>query len=154
MSFFMFGVDNFKRDPNEIEDIMKIINDKVGKWVAPGGLAHRLEVCLSHCGERDMLEPDLLGVLDYAMDITKNYRRTKDLSLEATRRILTHNLWTKDDPSLDIIIRTSGETRLSDYMLWQCCENTQLNFINCFWPEIRVWHLARIVLGWRMGRTF
>ncbi|KAJ6088019.1 hypothetical protein N7499_004201 [Penicillium canescens] len=225
VSFFMFGVDNFKRDPNEIEDIMKIINDEVGKWVAPGGLAHRLEVCLSHCGERNMLEPDLLGVLDYAMDITKNYRRvkvnlciaysgrreivrgirstarnqpvsfryssinestgiehdektvlkpmmvlvepsinglktniishrTKDLSLEATRRILTHNLWTKDDPSPDIIIRTSGETRLSDYMLWQCCENAQLNFINCFWPEIRVWHLARIVMGWRMGRTF
>ncbi|OKP09336.1 hypothetical protein PENSUB_5314 [Penicillium subrubescens] len=71
----MFGVDNFKRDPNEIEDIMKIINDEVGKWVAPGGLAHRLEVCLSHCGERDMLKPDLLDVLDYAMDITRNYRR-------------------------------------------------------------------------------
>jgi ditrans,polycis-polyprenyl diphosphate synthase len=77
-----------------------------------------------------------------------------DLSLEATRRILTHNLWTKDDPSPDIIIRTSGETRLSDYMLWQVCENAQLNFIKCFWPEIRAWHLARIVLGWRMGRTF
>ncbi|KAJ5900327.1 Undecaprenyl diphosphate synthase [Penicillium subrubescens] len=225
VSFFMFGVDNFKRDPNEIEDIMKIINDEVGKWVAPGGLAHRLEVCLSHCGERDMLKPDLLDVLDYAMDITRNYRRVKvnlfiaysgrreivrgvistarsqpvpfrysfidestgivhdeksvlkptmvllkpsinefkadimspginDLSLEATRRILTHNLWTKDDPSPDIIIRTSGETRLSDYMLWQVCENAQLNFIKCFWPEIRAWHLARIVLGWRMGRTF
>lgn len=62
-------------------------------------------------------------------------------------------LWTRGDPPLDIIIRTSGETRLSDYMLWQCCENTQLNFLRCFWPEIGFKHLACAILNWRSMRT-
>lgn len=54
-------------------------------------------------------------------------------------RKLSYRLHTQGDPPLDII-RTSGESRLNDYMLWQCCENTYLHFITFYWLEVRVWH--------------
>ncbi|EYE97776.1 uncharacterized protein EURHEDRAFT_305577 [Aspergillus ruber CBS 135680] len=47
-----------------------------------------------------------------------------------------------------------GRTRLSDYMLWQCCENTHLRFITCYLSEIRTWRLVLAVFNWRRGLSF
>ncbi|ODM16030.1 hypothetical protein SI65_08464 [Aspergillus cristatus] len=174
ISFFMFGVDNFKRDPTEIADIMDIIKTQVGEWVRPGGIAHKLQVRVRLCGEREFLDPELLEVLDYAMESTEHYtggtvnlciayggrreivhgiRSTiynktpaplaysitqvtdgdePDNSTEQTgtippatitycpemaRKLFSYRLHTQGDPPPDIIVRTLGETRLSDYML-------------------------------------
>lgn len=75
MSFFMFGVDNFKRDPAEIAETMDIIKTQVGKWDLPGGVAHQLQLYMRLCVERDLLDPELLEVLGYAMDNTEHYTR-------------------------------------------------------------------------------
>jgi ditrans,polycis-polyprenyl diphosphate synthase len=70
-----------------------------------------------------------------------------ETDLDAQR--FNDGLFTRGDPPLDILIRTSAVTRLSDFMLSQCNEQTQLVFLDCFWPEIRFWHVAFAVLQWR-----
>ncbi|KAJ3980682.1 Decaprenyl diphosphate synthase-like protein [Lentinula detonsa] len=55
----------------------------------------------------------------------------------------------RGSPPLDILIRTSGVKRLSDFMLWQCCENTQLHFSNTYWPDFGLFDLVPIIFEWQ-----
>lgn len=64
--------------------------------------------------------------------------------------LLSACLHTRDCPPVDLLIRTSGETRLSDFMLWQS-SGAQLQFIDCMWPEFGFLHWARCVLRYQRG---
>lgn len=65
------------------------------------------------------------------------------------RQTLTDHMFTKGTPPLDILIRTSGVERLSDFMLWQCHENTEIVFLNVMWPEFDLWSFLPVLLGWQ-----
>lgn len=72
------------------------------------------------------------------------------LSPEAiSRQTLTDHMLTKGTPPLDLLIRTSGVERLSDFMLWQCHENTEIVFLDVLWPEFDLWHFLPVLLGWQ-----
>ncbi|KAL2852383.1 putative undecaprenyl diphosphate synthase-domain-containing protein [Aspergillus pseudoustus] len=66
-----------------------------------------------------------------------------------TRQTLTDHLLTRDCPPLDLMIRTSGVERLSDFMLWQCHQNTEIVFLDVLWPEFDLWHFLPVMLGWQ-----
>jgi ditrans,polycis-polyprenyl diphosphate synthase len=72
-------------------------------------------------------------------------------------------------PPLDILIRTSGVKRLSDFLLWQvtvspfsaflkrglisfpkqCCEDTQIHFVSTYWPDFGLWDFIPIILDYQ-----
>jgi len=52
---------------------------------------------------------------------------------------------------LDILVRTSGETRLSDFLLWQCA-TTVLCFSKVLWPEFTYWHLLAVLFQFQMDK--
>jgi ditrans,polycis-polyprenyl diphosphate synthase len=62
---------------------------------------------------------------------------------------LTDNMMTADAPPLDLLIRTSGVERLSDFMLWQCHEDTSIKFLKCLWPEFDLWHFLPVLVEWQ-----
>lgn len=62
---------------------------------------------------------------------------------------LDKHMHTAQDPPLDLFIRTSGVERLSDFMLWQCHEDTQLFFIDPLWPNFDLHHFIWILLEWQ-----
>lgn len=62
---------------------------------------------------------------------------------------LTDNMMTADAPPLDLLVRTSGVERLSDFMLWQCHENTSIVFLKCLWPEFDLWHFLPVLVEWQ-----
>ncbi|RAL17524.1 undecaprenyl diphosphate synthase family protein [Aspergillus homomorphus CBS 101889] len=66
-----------------------------------------------------------------------------------TRQTLTEHLFTGDNPPLDLLVRTSGVERLSDFMLWQCHEETEIVFLDVLWPEFDLWHFLPVLLGWQ-----
>ncbi|KAF1822233.1 Undecaprenyl diphosphate synthase [Dissoconium aciculare CBS 342.82] len=66
-----------------------------------------------------------------------------------TAEILTRNMYTADAPPLDLLIRTSGVQRLSDFLLWQCHETTEMRFLGCLWPEFDLWHFLPVLLEWQ-----
>lgn len=51
---------------------------------------------------------------------------------------------------MDILIRTSGEIRLSDFMLWQSSRACHIEFLDCYWPEFTFWKLLPIVLRYQL----
>jgi len=66
-----------------------------------------------------------------------------------TTDTLNDHLFTAGNPPLDLLIRTSGVKRLSDFMLWQCHESTELVFLDCLWPEFDLWQFLPVLVEWQ-----
>ncbi|KAL2157803.1 hypothetical protein VTH06DRAFT_5072 [Thermothelomyces fergusii] len=66
-----------------------------------------------------------------------------------TSETIDKHLYTAGCPPLDIFVRTSGVERLSDFMLWQCHQDTQIFFLKCFWPEFDLWHFLPVLVEWQ-----
>lgn len=69
-----------------------------------------------------------------------------------TAETLTDNMLTAGAPPLDLLIRTSGVERLSDFMLWQCHEKTSIVFLDCLWPEFDLWQFLPVLVEWQWQR--
>ncbi|RYP74475.1 hypothetical protein DL771_002949 [Monosporascus sp. 5C6A] len=89
------------------------------------------------------LDPDS-PPLQSTMPVPK-YRNPETITAET----INNHTYTRDDPPLDIFIRTSGVTRLSDFMLWQCHEDTHIFFLSCYWPEFDLWNFVPVLLEWQ-----
>ncbi len=142
MSFWVMGVDNFKRSEKEVSWIMKITRvwlKKSFSKITENNIKFRL------CGLREKpapkdiidlckkLEEDTENNTGMIVNICFNYGGHTEI-MEATKRIIADGissdeinektfekyLWTDGLPNPDLIIRTSGEQRLSGFMLWQC----------------------------------
>lgn len=72
------------------------------------------------------------------------------LTSEITDQTIKDHLFTANCPSLDILVRTSGEIRLSDFLLWQANDRCQIQFVNCYWPEFSLWKLLPILLEYQI----
>lgn len=69
-----------------------------------------------------------------------------------TTAMLNDHMYTAADPPLELFIRTSGVERLSDFMLWQCHQDTQIFFIDCLWPDFDLQHFIWVMLEWQWRR--
>ena len=62
---------------------------------------------------------------------------------------ITSQLYTAACPPIDLLIRTSGVSRLSDFMLWQCHEDTEIVFLDVLWPEFDLWSFLPVLWEWQ-----
>jgi undecaprenyl diphosphate synthase len=85
-----------------------------------------LNLCLSYGGRADILN----AVRKIAEDVEKKLIKPEDISEET----ISENLYTKGFPDPDILIRTSGEMRLSNFMMWQL-SYAELFFTQTLWPD-------------------
>ncbi|KAF1950974.1 dehydrodolichyl diphosphate synthase [Byssothecium circinans] len=77
-----------------------------------------------------------------------SYLDPESISVET----LNDHMLTAGTPPLDLLIRTSGVERLSDFMLWQCHQNTSIVFLKCLWPEFDLWHFLPVLVEWQWQR--
>lgn len=155
LTLFAFGQENWKRPEKEVSFLMSLFIESLKKEV------HQLaqnQVCLKVIGDRSGLAPELIDAIETVEDQLKdqpgvkvnvafNYSGRWDI-LQAVNRLREEKsseapvnealfatyLSTHDLPEPDILIRTSGEQRLSNFMLWQCAY-TECFFIEKTWPE-------------------
>lgn len=155
VSAYVFSTENWQRDQQEVHDIMKIL-----RWA----LKHEVKefnkegIRLRVVGSKAKLGAAMLTAIHDAEKLTEhNTRGTLLLCLdyggqqeivEATKRIaasgvspeditadmIANNLYAPDVPPLDLIIRTSGEQRLSNFMLWESAYS-ELAFSKVNWPD-------------------
>lgn len=69
-----------------------------------------------------------------------------------TPSTLSAHMFTAGTPPLDLLVRTSGVERLSDFMLWQCHQDTEIVFLECLWPEFDLWHFLPVLWEWQWRR--
>ncbi|MCJ1391086.1 cis-prenyltransferase [Xylographa bjoerkii] len=69
-----------------------------------------------------------------------------------TQATLDEHMFTAGMPPLELLVRTSGVQRLSDFMLWQSHENTEVVFLDCLWPEFDLWTFLPVLVEWQWKR--
>lgn len=159
LTIFSFSAENWSRPKAEIRDLMGLLRLFVRNDLAE---LHRNNVRVLVIGERDDLEPDIRALVEEAEALTHanagltvvvafNYgarqeiaRAARALAIEVregrldpqqvTAERLATGLDTAALPDPDLIIRTSGEQRLSNFLLWQGAYS-ELVFVPIYWPD-------------------
>ena len=159
LTLFGFSSENWKRPPDEIEALMGLLRHYLRSEIAE---LHRHGVRLRVIGERDRLAGDIAGMIRQAETLTgDNDRMNLTIALSyggraeivaAARAIATEvmqgrltldaideaaisgRLFTSELPEPDLLIRTSGEQRISNFLLWQCAY-AELVFTKTLWPD-------------------
>ena len=159
LTIFSFSAENWSRPRSEILDLMGLLRRFIRNDLAE---LHRNNVRVRIIGEREGLEADIRRLLEEAESLTRdnnglllvvafNYGSRQEIA-RAARRIaeavaagtvrpdqinadlLATCLDTADLPDPDLIIRTSGEQRLSNFLLWQAAYS-ELIFVPIHWPD-------------------
>ena len=159
LTIYSFSSENWSRPPEEIDDLMGLMKRFIRRDLAE---LHQSGVCIRVIGERDNVDPELLALIDEACQLTRdnqaltliiafNYGSRAEIA-KAARRLaesvaaghlapgdvtaeaLDNALDTQGIPDPDLLVRTSGEMRLSNFLLWQSAY-TEFVFLDACWPE-------------------
>jgi len=156
ISCFAWSTENWNRPPAEIDYIMRSTEKHLLRFVHQ---LHAKKIRFMHTGSRHELPESVLRVIDAAVELTRshtervfnlvlNYSGRTEL-LEVARQMLAQpltaeeisettinaRLWTAGLPDVDLLFRSSGEQRISNYMLWQSA-HAHLHVCNTYWPMI------------------
>ena len=159
LTLYAFSADNWRRPPREISALLRLLgrylNEETARCIANGV---RLEVI----GRRDRLPKDLVSLIAETERKTSHGRRLRlRLAIDYSSRhaILqavssapaTEEGFSKAlGPDVDLLIRTSGEQRLSDFLLWECAY-AEMVFTERMWPDFSAEDLA-LCVGEFQGR--
>ena len=156
LTLYAFSSENWKRPDEEIRDLMELmrrfIRSDLEDFVANG-------IKLKIIGDYKAFEPDIVEMLEDALARTANGGHTLAVALNygsqqeiaraaakaaeqgaITAESIAANLDTAGLPPLDLLIRTSGEQRLSNFLLWQSAYS-EMWFPDVLWPDFPVAHL-------------
>lgn len=156
LTLYAFSSENWKRPEDEVDDLMSLMRRFI-KSDLPEFIAN--DVRLKIIGDWKGLAPDIVEMLDNALEKTAkgsrilavalNYGSQQEIVRAAakaaeqgavTEESLAANLDTADLPPLDLLIRTSGEVRLSNFLLWQAAY-AEMTFVDTLWPDFTPQHL-------------
>ena len=150
LTLYAFSSENWKRSEDEVDDLMnlmrKFIKSDLQEFIDNG-------VRLKIIGDWRGLAPDIVEMLEDALEKTSGGTHTVAVALnygsqqeiaraaakaaaigEVNERTIAAHLDTADLPPLDLLIRTSGEIRLSNFLLWQSAYAEML-FVDTLWPD-------------------
>jgi undecaprenyl diphosphate synthase len=179
LTVYAFSSENWSRPKSEVSDLMGLLRLFIRRDLAE---LHQNGVKVVVIGDRASLEPDIRGLLEEAESLTArndaltlviafNYggrdeiaRAARRLALSAARGeidpaaidvdVFAAALDTAGIPDPELVIRTSGELRLSNFLLWQAAYS-ELVFLPCYWPDFDAGHLAEAVSAFsRRERRF
>ncbi len=156
LTLYAFSTENWRRPEEEVGDLMNLMRRFV-KSDLPEFLAN--DVKLHILGDWRALAPDIVEMLDDALERTADGSRTLAVALnygsqaeiaraaakaakegDVTPGAIERHLDTASLPPLDLLIRTSGEVRLSNFLLWQCAY-AEMIFTDVLWPDFTPAHL-------------
>ncbi len=169
LTIYAFSSENWNRPEDEVSDLMGLLKLYLTKEVKS---LHKENVRLRVIGNRDRLSFDIRSRIEAAEELTAhNSRLTLVIALsyggreeivcaaqglaeqvvagtlkaeEITEDTFASNLLTNDIPDPDLMIRTSGEKRLSNFLLWQCAY-AEFLFVDTLWPDFTKQHFVDAV---------
>lgn len=169
LTLYAFSTENWQRDPEEVATLMGLLRDYLKsdlKEIQENG------VRIIFIGERQMLDADIVEqmakieaetahndkmtlciaisygarqeIVNAARKIAVLARRGDILPEDVDIKMFSDMLYTKDVPDPDLVIRTSGEQRISNYLLWQIAY-AEFFFTPTLWPDFGKEELERII---------
>ena len=171
ITVYAFSTENFRRPEKEVTELMDLIFEKLNGMLTDQRI-HKYKIKINVIGNLDLLPENVQEMAKKVMNATKSYDAYifniaiayggRDEIVEATRKImkkvqtgkiepenidnetLSSHLYTAGLPDPDIIIRTSGEERISNFLLWQMA-NALFYFYDIYWPSFRRIDLLKII---------
>ncbi len=159
LTFYAFSTENWNRPDKEVNGLMKLLYTYLRSET---NRIHKNNIRLCTIGDISKLPDKARKELDRTVELTKNntamtvhfafnyggrqelIRATKHIAKEVkngsltiediTESIISDNLYTAGTPDPDLMIRTSGEIRISNFLLWQMAY-TEFYFTDCYWPD-------------------
>ena len=163
LTLWAFSTENWRRPRDEVAGIMRILSEAIARETAE---LHRQGAQLRHIGSLDGLSPDLQQAVLSAIELTRangrlvltlafNYGGRQEL-VAAVRSLVAagfspdqidesairRHLFTRDLPDPDLVVRTSGEHRISNFLLWQSAYS-EFFFTPVLWPDFGPDHLKQ-----------
>ena len=163
-----FSTDNWKRNPSEVDDIFNLLKAWLDSHTA---WAHSKDIRLRYLGRFHELPQPLREAITGAVELTHhnagmtfnvafNYSGRAEI-LDAIRQLIHQNvpadkvdeklfdccLYTASMPDVDLVIRTAGDFRLSNFLLWQTAYS-ELYFTKILWPDFDREELDRALLAY------
>lgn len=176
---FAFSIENFKRSSSEVDNLMHLARERIRQLADKGELAEKYGIRVRVIGDLTLLPKDLYKEIKRTTESTKNNTRAilnicfpytgreeifhsvKELisedvpSEKVDEMLLEKHLYTGDSPPLDLLVRTSGVSRLSDFMLWQASnKGVVIELSDRLWPEFGPLSMAWILLKFAFRKSF
>ena len=169
LSFYAFSTENWKRPKDEVDKLMSLMSTFIDRWLKKL-VAKKVKLVIS--GDITCLAPRRLKKVENAVEQTKNFTEhtvnicfnygSRDEIVKAvnacvkegkpvTEETFNTHLYTADLPDVDLVIRTSGEQRLSNFLLWQSAY-AELYFTPVHWPDFNTEEIDKS-LAWYNERT-
>ncbi len=167
VTFYAFSTENWKRPETEVNAIMELFGDYLHEVLDRINENEEKGIHLKFIGDRNGISPELLNLMDTAEQLTANKKRitlniainyggrheiaaaVKEIAKKAAKgeinpedideRIISDHLYTAGQPEPDLIIRPSGEFRISNFLTWQGAYS-ELWFSNVLWPDFTEEH--------------
>ena len=169
LTVFAFSSENWQRPANEVALLMKLLEQTVHDQL-PRMLRH--QISLRFIGDRDALTPHLRAIMQDAEEQTAHFTKMslviaisyggqwdivnacRQVAKQVEEGALTADAITKDDfaqhlslsdlPAVDMLIRTGGDYRISNFLLWQCAY-AELFFTETLWPDFKAAELDQMI---------
>ncbi|XP_070568690.1 dehydrodolichyl diphosphate synthase complex subunit DHDDS-like isoform X2 [Ptychodera flava] len=147
VSVYAFSIENFKRSKDEVDGLMELARQKFARLMEEKDSIQKYGVCVRVLGDISMLPKDVQELISEAVEFSKNNDRAilnvcfaytsrhemttavKELATgveegllrpsDVSEHLLEKCLYTSHSADPDLLVRTSGEVRLSDFLLWQ-----------------------------------
>ncbi len=163
ITFYVFSSENWKRPKKEINFLFKLIKNYFLKEIS--NIINQ-GIKINIFGEIKKLSSDVKSTLNKTMNLTKKNRKicvnlainygSKNEILYAAKKLkrgariinFEKNLYTKNFPDPDLLIRTGGHKRLSNFMLWQLAY-AELFFLDKLWPDFSSKDLKNIIFKYK-----
>jgi len=176
LTVYAFSTENLARPTDEVRYLMRLFAENFRK-VGDDKRVHEHRIRVSIFGNRDLLPTEVRSAIDYAEARTKDYdayrfnlavayggreeilnairdvvrdaRDGKVAPEQIDEKFFSRRLYTADLPDPDLVLRTSGEERISNFLLWQLAYS-ELYFVEVYWPGFRKIDFLRALRSYQL----
>ena len=178
LTVYAFSTENVGRSKDEVDALMRMFVDSFSR-LAEDERVHKHKIRVKVLGQKELLPADLKKAIDNAEERTQDYdqyffniavgyggreeivhairaiaKAVKDGKMDVkdiSEKTFSDYLYTKDMPDPDLILRTSGEERISNFLLWQLAYS-ELYFSDVYWPGFRKIDFLRAVRAYQQRK--
>ncbi|EGG05767.1 uncharacterized protein MELLADRAFT_87649 [Melampsora larici-populina 98AG31] len=194
VTVYAFAIDNFNRPAHEVSKLMDMARTKLIEICERGQLLDRYGIRVVVIGRKDLLPADIQNSVAKVESMTAHntrgclnvafpYSSQEEMATALCRTVqdsisqnqptsmidietIGKHIYTSHSPPLDILVRTSGVRRLSDFLLWQTTLDTMktsskiealgpsVHFVDRYWPDFGILDVLPIILGWQAEELF
>lgn len=172
VTFYAFSIENFKRQREEVNGLLNLAQQKFQRLLDEKDKTRKHGLRIRIIGNLSLLPQKIQELIAESMVFTKEHNKVfLNIAFAYTSRdeithaikdviegvesgdifpedidenLISNSLYTHESPNPDLLIRTSGEVRFSDFLMWQV-SNTCVYFTNVLWPEFNLWEFLNAI---------